>query len=84
LLLAQCLLCAQLLTSTSYSVAQIVGEVGYESEPAFNRTFKREFGSPRRGFALNPKLPLSIESHHLPGSSLIGLVMSMSELTIMR
>ena len=34
------------LSSTSYSVAQIASEVGYESEPAFNRAFKREFGNP--------------------------------------
>jgi AraC-like DNA-binding protein len=37
---------AQLLKSTSSSVLQIAGEVGYESEPAFNRAFKREFGLP--------------------------------------
>src|SRR5246127_3788747 len=37
---------AQMLASTSYSVAQIAAEVGYESEAAFNRAFKREFGSP--------------------------------------
>src|SRR5262249_42624211 len=37
---------AQTLTSTSYSVARISGEVGYESEPAFNPAFKREFGVP--------------------------------------
>jgi AraC-like DNA-binding protein len=52
---------AQLLTSTSRSVAQIAGEVGYESEPAFNRAFKREYGAPPARFrtlaksgALNP------------------------------
>src|SRR5215472_6068621 len=37
---------ARMLTSTSYSVARISGDVGYESEPAFNRAFKREFGAP--------------------------------------
>jgi AraC-like DNA-binding protein len=37
---------AQMLSSTSYSVAEIASEVGYESEPAFNRAFKREFGNP--------------------------------------
>ncbi len=37
---------AQRLASTSYSVAQISSEVGYESEAAFNRAFKREFGIP--------------------------------------
>ena len=37
---------AQLLGSTSYSVAQIAAEVGYDSEQAFNRAFKRSFGAP--------------------------------------
>src|SRR5262245_26717112 len=43
-------LSAQMLTSTNYSVARISGEVGYESEPAFNRAFKREFGVPPARF----------------------------------
>jgi transcriptional regulator GlxA family with amidase domain len=37
---------AQMLKSTSSSVAQIAAEVGYESEASFNRAFKREFGLP--------------------------------------
>jgi len=37
---------AQMLSSTSHSVAQIAAKVGYESEPAFNRAFKRTFGNP--------------------------------------
>ena len=37
---------AQMLASTNYSVAQIASQVGYESEPAFNRAFKRQFGHP--------------------------------------
>src|SRR5262249_46201902 len=37
---------AQMLASTSYSVAQIASEVGYDSEQAFNRAFKRNFGAP--------------------------------------
>src|SRR5690348_12583043 len=37
---------SQMLSSTSYSVAQVAGEVGYESESAFNRAFKRLFGHP--------------------------------------
>lgn len=41
---------ARMLTSTSYSVARICGQVGYESEPAFNRAFKREFGCPPARF----------------------------------
>ena len=46
---------AQLLTSTSRGVAQIAAEVGYESEAAFNRAFKREFGSPPARFRLRSK-----------------------------
>jgi AraC-like DNA-binding protein len=41
---------AQMLASTSYSVAQIGSEVGYESEAAFNRAFKREFTIPPARF----------------------------------
>ncbi|HET6176130.1 MAG TPA: AraC family transcriptional regulator [Candidatus Sulfotelmatobacter sp.] len=41
---------AQMLASTSYSVAQIAAEVGYESEAAFNRAFKREFEAPPARF----------------------------------
>ena len=41
---------AQMLSSTSYSVAQIAAEVGYESEAAFNRAFKREFELPPARF----------------------------------
>lgn len=37
---------AQRLSSTSDSVAQIASKVGYESEQAFNRAFKRTFGVP--------------------------------------
>ena len=41
---------AQMLGSTNYSVAQIAIEVGYESEAAFNRAFKREFAIPPARF----------------------------------
>ena len=41
---------AQMLASTSYSVAQIAPEVGYESKAAFNRAFKREFTVPPARF----------------------------------
>jgi len=37
---------ARALTATNHSVAQIAFDVGYESESAFNRAFKREFGVP--------------------------------------
>ena len=47
---------ARLLTSTSFSVARISGDVGYESEQAFNRAFKREFGAPPARFRARAKL----------------------------
>lgn len=46
---------AQMLASTSYSVAQIALEAGYESEPAFNRAFKREFELPPARFRSEAK-----------------------------
>src|SRR5579862_7119081 len=39
-------LAARSLERTSRGVAEIASEVGYESEAAFNRAFKREFGRP--------------------------------------
>jgi AraC-like DNA-binding protein len=41
---------AQMLASTNDSVVQIAAEVGYESESAFNRAFKREFETPPARF----------------------------------
>jgi len=39
-------LAARWLKGTSRGVADIAADVGYESEAAFNRAFKREFGQP--------------------------------------
>ena len=39
-------LAARLLRTTLKAVLQVAAEVGYDSEAAFNRAFKREFGSP--------------------------------------
>ena len=50
---------AQMLKSTSSGVAQVAAEVGYESEPAFNRAFKREFGLPPARFRNQAKLARS-------------------------
>lgn len=41
---------ARMLSSTSRSISQVAAEVGYESEPAFNRAFKRAFGAPPARF----------------------------------
>jgi len=46
---------ARMLTSTSHSVARISGDVGYESEAAFNRAFKRELGVPPARFRTRAK-----------------------------
>ena len=37
---------AQRLSTSHYPAAQIAYEVGYQSEAAFNRAFKRLFGAP--------------------------------------
>jgi AraC-like DNA-binding protein len=41
---------AEALRATSRSVLQVAAEVGYESEAAFNRAFKRRFGKPPAQF----------------------------------
>jgi AraC-like DNA-binding protein len=46
---------AQRLCSSSCSVAQVAAEVGYESEPAFNRAFKRQFNIPPARFRTRSK-----------------------------
>jgi AraC-like DNA-binding protein len=48
-------LAAQMLMTRSHSVAQIAQEVGYESEAAFNRAFKREFKTPPARFRRQSK-----------------------------
>jgi len=52
-------LAARSLERTSRSVAEIAADVGYESEAAFNRAFKREFGQP----------PGRYRTHHRRSSS---------------
>lgn len=41
---------ARALASSNKSVAEVAAQVGYDSEAAFNRAFKREFGSPPARF----------------------------------
>ncbi len=43
-------LAAEILVSSNANVAEIAAEVGYASEAAFNRVFKREFGCPPAQF----------------------------------
>jgi AraC-like DNA-binding protein len=47
---------AEILQSTEQSVAEIAAEVGYGSEAAFNRAFKRQFDAPPAQFRRNHKL----------------------------
>ncbi|HUJ40754.1 MAG TPA: AraC family transcriptional regulator [Candidatus Acidoferrales bacterium] len=60
---------ARLLATTSYGVARVSGEVGYESEQAFNRAFKREFGLPPARFRSRAK-PAGAAAGHKDGSRL--------------
>jgi AraC-like DNA-binding protein len=48
---------ARLLQTTNRSVADIAAEVGYESEPAFNRAFRREYGAPPARFRTELRKP---------------------------
>src|SRR5262249_20820754 len=52
-------LAARSLENTPRGVAEIAGEVGYESEAAFNRAFKREFREPPGRYRLNHKRTFS-------------------------
>ena len=48
---------AQMLQSTEDSVAEVAAAVGYGSEAAFNRAFKREFDCPPAQFRRKHKVP---------------------------
>jgi len=48
---------AEILQSTEDSVAKVAAEVGYGSEAAFNRAFKREFDCPPAQFRRNRNAP---------------------------
>jgi AraC-like DNA-binding protein len=50
---------AEMLQSTEESVAEIAAAVGYGSEAAFNRAFKREFDCPPAQFRRSRKTPLA-------------------------
>ena len=49
-------LAAQSLATSSHGVARIAADVGYRSEAAFNRAFKREFGAPPARFRGRSKM----------------------------
>jgi AraC-like DNA-binding protein len=58
-------LAARSLEKTSRGVAEIAADVGYESEAAFNRAFKREYGQPPGRYRSDYKSPPATE---LPGA----------------
>ncbi|HXH27837.1 MAG TPA: AraC family transcriptional regulator, partial [Candidatus Polarisedimenticolia bacterium] len=47
---------ARLLGTTGHNVARIAADVGYESEAAFNRAFKRAFGLPPAKFRTRSRI----------------------------
>jgi AraC-like DNA-binding protein len=68
-------LAARLLTSGSKPIVQVALDVGYESEAAFNRAFKREFGVPPGRFRRQgggASAAPSRERRHAPLSSAAG------------
>jgi len=52
-------LAAEALTSTPKGVADIAADVGYDSEAAFNRAFKRVFGVPPARYRRNSRDPVA-------------------------
>ncbi|HLN97056.1 MAG TPA: AraC family transcriptional regulator [Pyrinomonadaceae bacterium] len=56
---------AQMLQSTEQSVAEIAAEVGYGSEAAFNRAFKRQFDCPPAQFRRQRKAPSAQQTHKI-------------------
>jgi len=57
-------LAARSLEKTSRGVAEIAADVGYESEAAFNRAFKREFGIPPGRYRSDHKTPSAQKRAH--------------------
>ena len=68
-------LAARSLERTSRGIAEIAADVGYESEAAFNRAFKREFGRPPGRYRSHHKSsPARKASEHLEASVTPGAV----------
>jgi AraC-like DNA-binding protein len=62
-------LAARSLESTSRGVAEIAADVGYESEAAFNRAFKREFGQPPGRYRSEHRTPQARASKKISDST---------------
>jgi AraC-like DNA-binding protein len=63
-------LAARSLEKTSRGVAEIAADIGYESEAAFNRAFKREFGQPPGQYRSDRKSTQTRNGTAMPGSKL--------------
>jgi AraC-like DNA-binding protein len=61
-------LAAQALTSSSRGVADVAAAVGYESEAAFNRAFKRVFGVPPAQYRRQTRKAASLDRAQLPAT----------------
>jgi AraC-like DNA-binding protein len=65
-------LAARSLEKTSRGVAEIAADIGYESEAAFNRAFKREFGQPPGRYRSDRKsLPVKQAGERLQSSAAV-------------
>jgi AraC-like DNA-binding protein len=62
-------LAAQQLRVSDRSLASVAEDVGYESEAAFNRAFKREFGVPPATWRRNAGRPASREKERESGAA---------------
>jgi AraC-like DNA-binding protein len=58
-------LAAQALTATPKGVADIAADVGYESEAAFNRAFRRAFDVPPARYRRQSRNPCELASSRL-------------------
>jgi AraC-like DNA-binding protein len=62
-----------MLQTTRETVIRVASEVGYDSEAAFNRAFKREFGVPpgqfRRSRSVGSSLPVDQSLSRLSSSA---------------
>ena len=65
-------LAAQSLIRTPKGVADIASDVGYESESAFNRAFKREFGAPPARYRREQRASASVPTEMLTTSFFSG------------
>src|SRR4029079_6042233 len=62
-------LAAESLKAPSRGVADIAGDIGYESEAAFSRAFKREFGRPPGRYRSDHRRPPAMATRAQTGSA---------------